>query len=212
MSDAYFDRADEILPAEIHCASDRSFDALTASIPPTIDRIVDALPRLGSVLWLSRAKSDGLFPRARLLAQGVVLLDHPALNSLAQAAAVRAFGAVTSHGPREWLEFRDAGDALIAKLFLLPDTDVYAWDQMLAGCLVETVHAVHGCARAYATLMRAALLHSREALQARVVRMPLLRLIGLRVLGLRAPDCVSALSRELAAAIVRDERATMQDD
>jgi len=209
MSDGYFEHAEAILPVEDVCAEPPSMRDVGGTAP-CIDCITDALPKLGSALWLSHLQPDGVFPRARLLPRGVVLLDHPALNVFAHAYSVHAFGALTSHGPREWLEFREMDERVVAKLFLLPDTDVYAWDRMLDGCRVESVQPAQGCGSVYAAMVRAALLRSRESWQARIVRLPLLRLIGLRVLGLRAPDRVSALSQEAAAAIARDERALLR--
>jgi len=208
MSDGYFEHAEAILPVEDVCAEPPSMRDVGGTAP-CIDCITDALPKLGSALWLSRSQPDGVFPRARLLPRGVVLLDHPALNAFAHARSVHAFGALTSHGPREWLEFRETNKRVVAKLFLLPDTDVYAWDRMLDGCRVESLQPARDCAGVYAALMRAALARSRESWHARIVRLPLLRLIGLRVLGLRAPDRICALSHEAAAAIAREERAVL---
>ncbi|HEX4482133.1 MAG TPA: hypothetical protein VH082_15055, partial [Rudaea sp.] len=94
-----------------------------------IAAFVEWLPRLGTVLWLHRPTRDAVFPRARLTDRGVLLLEHPDLTAMADATAIRSRSAVTSHGPREWLDI-DAGATTIARLYLLPDTDYLAWDSM----------------------------------------------------------------------------------
>jgi hypothetical protein len=170
--------------------------------------IADALPRLGTVLWLHHAKRDRTFPRARLTAQGVLLLDHPALGVLANCTEVWPMSAVTSHGPREWLEFRNVHNVAIAKLYLLPDTDYLAWDAMLAGCSMTASKLASECNwQAHTAFMRAAFACLGAGWQARLVRMPMLRVTGLRVLGLRAPDSASQLGIRCARIIAEDERA-----
>ena len=94
-----------------------------------LDGLLDWLPRLGSVLWLERRSGN---PDRRPIERegSTVLLDHPALGLLATSKSLRAHHVVMPHGPREWLSFRSASGATHAKLFLLPDSDVLAWDQM----------------------------------------------------------------------------------
>jgi hypothetical protein len=174
--------------------------------------VADALPELGTVLWLHRPTRDRTFPRARLTPQGVMLLEHPALGVLADCIEVVPMSAVTSHGPREWLEFRNVHNAAIAKLYLLPDTDYLAWDAMLAGCRSNaTLSASGGNWQAHKAFMHAAFACVGASWEARLVRMPMLRLTGLRVLGLRAPEPVSALGCRCARAIADDERAVWRE-
>lgn len=170
---------------------------------------VEWLPRLGSVLWLHRPKRDNIFPRARLTGRGVLLLEHPDVAAFADATAIRAQSAVTPHGPREWLDI-DAGGATIARLYLLPDTDYLAWDAMRAA-LDPSCSAAEPQRRwqAHRTFMRCAFARARCAWHARVVRLPLLRLPCLQVLGARDVETVSALGRQLAAAIAMDEHPSM---
>jgi hypothetical protein len=67
------------------------------------------LPRLGAVLWLDRSgRRHHAETRATIGARGVLLLDHPALAVLARCTAATAHTQVTTHGPREWVSFRDA--------------------------------------------------------------------------------------------------------
>jgi hypothetical protein len=175
---------------------------------PDVDlaTFVEWLPRLGTVLWLHRPRRDQMFPRARLTGRGVLLLEHPDMAAFADATAILAQSAVTPHGPREWLDI-DAGAHTIARLYLLPDTDYLAWDAMRA--------ALHGHAippeprrwQAHRSFMRCAFARARRAWQARVVRLPLLRLPCLQVLGAREAEQVSALGRQLANTIIADEYA-----
>ncbi|MEP6939396.1 MAG: hypothetical protein ABI846_06495 [Rudaea sp.] len=93
---------------------------------PDWHRFIDWLSRLGPTLWLHRDGPDLVFPRARLLARGVLLLDHPALVAFGECATLTAHGAVAANGPREWLELRDAREQHLASLYLLPDSDYLA--------------------------------------------------------------------------------------
>lgn len=173
-------------------------------------RLAAWLSRLGTVLWLYRAGGDGLFPRARLVSGGVLLLDHPALAAFSNSVSVEAHGAITVHGPREWLEFLDAQRACIARLYLLPDADYLAWDAMLGDCRIARIAAPAPSRwRAHAAFMRCALRRLRGSWQARTVRFPLLHLPCLQVLGLRAPAALSELGRQLASSIAADERAAL---
>jgi hypothetical protein len=175
-----------------------------------LHRVVDAMPQLGTVLWMHRREPDRTFPRARLLPEGVLLLEHPALMALADCVSVIGATAVTSLGPHEWLEFRDAQAATIAKLYLLPDADYLAWDSMLSGCRTTRASPVsRGSWHAHSAFMCSAFARVGTPWQAQIVRLPMLRLIGLRVLGLRSPDTVSSHGERLAHDIAGRECALM---
>lgn len=183
------------------------------SAPAALDwcRLADWCARLGPVLWLHRADADRAFPRARSCANGVLLLDHPALAAFAGSAAVEAHSTITPHGPREWLEFVDVRGDRVARLYLLPDADYVAWDAMLGDCAIARIAAQTPPRwRAHAAFMRCALRRLHGSWCARAVRFPLMRLPCLHVLGLRAPLAMSDLGRQLVAAIANDERATLQ--
>jgi hypothetical protein len=177
-----------------------------------LHRIVDAMPQLGTVLWMHRREPDRTFPRARLLPRGVLLLEHPALVALADCTSVINATTVPPLGPREWLEFRDAHTATIAKLYLLPDTDYLAWDSMLSGCRAAcAAQAPRDGWHAHAAFMLSAFARLGSQWHAQIVRLPMLGLIGLRVLGLRSPDTVSTQGLRLAQDIARGERALMHE-
>jgi len=170
--------------------------------------LADALPKLGPVLWLDhRAAPD---ERATPRRNGVVLFDHPALAVLARCASLVAHTAVTSMGPREWLCFRDSEGTTQAKLFLLPDTDYLAWDEMTAACrLATTPVAAPQRWTAHGAFLRGAFARVGAPWRARVVAFELRRLPWLRALGARSPLRVSLLGFELARAIARDETAEL---
>jgi hypothetical protein len=172
--------------------------------------IAECLPRLGPVLWLYREEKETAFPRARLTARGVLLLEHPALMALANCSAVQARSSVTPRGPREWIDF-DANGKTVARMYFLPDTDCLAWDAMLqfVGATVESPRAPAW--QAHRVFMRCAWARVQPSWLACVVRLPVLQLPCLQVLGLRAVDNVSALGRNLAFSIADDERARMID-
>jgi hypothetical protein len=168
--------------------------------------LVEWLPRLGTVLWMHRPQRDHVFPRARLTGRGVLLLEHPDMAAFADATAIRAQSAVNPHGPREWLDI-DAGNVTIARLYLLPDTDYLTWDAMRDALDHRSPPAEPRRWQAHRTFMRCAFARALRAWQARVVRLPLLRLPCLQVLGIRDAESVSALGRQLATAIIADECA-----
>ncbi len=168
--------------------------------------LVDALPRLGSVLWLEhRAAARSGQPSATT--QGVVLIDHPVLAPLARCTKVRACQAVTPGGPREWLDLRSATDEPLAKLFLLPDTDYLAWDEMTARCGFAPLALPPSRWSAHAAFLRSAFARLGATWRAHVLSFELRRMPWLRTLDARTPLRLSLLGIELARAIARDEGA-----
>jgi hypothetical protein len=173
---------------------------------------VEWLPRLGTQLWLHRSRADRAFPRSRLMPQGVLLLDHPALAALADCSQIVACSDIAAHGPREWLEFRTVREESVARLYLLPDTDYLAWDGMLGACAIERDESRPAPRwQAHTAFLCSALSRLRSPRwQAYVTRFPLLRLPALQVLGMRLPDSLSALGVQIVAAITADECATLR--
>lgn len=172
-------------------------------------RIVDEWPRLGPVLWLERGERRPLPRRTPASGNGVLLLEHPALAALAHAAAVTAHGAVTSIGPREWLCFHDGAGAPRAKLYLLPDTDYFAWDQMTAAGRLAPPIAGTQPWHAHRAFLRGALARLAGGWRARVLVFELRRMPWLRTLAARPPLRMSLFGFELARAIAADEGAEL---
>jgi hypothetical protein len=171
--------------------------------------LAEALPRLGAVLWLDRQTRRSPSTRVMLGARGMLLLDHPVLATLSDCDTVTAHIAVTSFGPREWLCFRDAAGGAQGKMFLLPDTDYFAWDQMMAGSdLVSSPASTRGW-HTHAAFMRCALARIGSGWRARLLRFDLQRLPWLRTLGACAPLRISLIGLELARSIARAEGAEL---
>lgn len=196
-------------------AGDVSLDRYDATPPSShkndaldIVALASWLPRLGAVLWLSRgARRRGA--RATVGPHGVLLLDHPALNALAAASSVTAHTQLTSHGPREWLAFREASGETIAKLFLLPDTDYLGWDEMIAALRLQTRVEEPRRACPQVALLRNALARVAAQWHARLVTFRNHRLPWLQTLDARAPLRLSLLGIELARAIAAGEGAEL---
>jgi hypothetical protein len=174
-----------------------------------LPRLVEWLPRLGAVLWLERRERRVSPPRTLVGARGIVLLEHPALGVLGRCRSLAAHTAVTPHGPREWLSFRDAREEVRAKLFLLPDTDYLAWDEMAAATQLEPACEESPRWHAHAAFLRGALARLGSAWRARVLRFELGRLPWLRTLDAQPPLRLSLLGLELARAIARSEGAEL---
>ena len=165
--------------------------------------LADALPRLGSVLWLEHRGAAG-FGGPCATSAGIVLFDHPALAPLARCTNARACQAITPAGPREWLEFRSAAAEPLAKLFLLPDTDYLAWDEMTARCGLAAVAPPASRWSAHAAFLRGALARLGATWRAHVFAFDLQRMPWLRTLDARTPLRLSLLGVELARAIARE--------
>lgn len=183
----------------------RAASAVALDLP----RLAEWLPRLGAVLWLEKAERRREAMRATLGARGVLLFEHPSLAVLAHGSTVAAHTAVTPHGPREWLSFRDARDEVLAKLFLLPDTDYLAWDEMAAAAQLAPAREGAPGWHAHTAFLRSALARFGNAWRARVLQFETGRLPWLRTLGARPPLRLSLIGLELAGAIARSENAEL---
>lgn len=183
----------------------RAASAVALDLP----RLAEWLPRLGAVLWLEKAERRRETIRATLGARGVLLFEHPSLAVLAHGSTVAAHTAVTPHGPREWLSFRDAKDEVLAKLFLLPDTDYLAWDEMAAAAQLAPAREDAPGWHAHTAFLRSALARFGNAWRARVLQFEAGRLPWLRTLGARPPLRLSLIGLELAGAIARSENAEL---
>lgn len=175
--------------------------------PFELARLIDALPSLGAVLWLDRPVRRTAPSRATIGAHGVLLLDHPALSALGVGGPVTVHTAVTTHGPREWLCFRDDDGEPQAKLFLLPDTDYLAWDELIARSHVPSLPEPANRWQAHVAFLRCALVSVGRGWRARLLVFDLKRMPWLRTLSARPPLRISLLGLEIARAITRAERA-----
>lgn len=172
-------------------------------------RIAEALPKLGAVLWLDRRDRRAASTRATIGARGVLLLDHPALVALEHCRQLTAHTAVTPQGPREWLCFRDGDGVAQSKLFLLPDTDYLAWDEMTAAShLAQPSQQVEPW-QPHGAFLRSAWARLGAGWRARLLTFDLKKLPWLRTLNAQPPLRISLLGLELARVIARAEGAEL---
>ena len=217
MSDYHDDRnALPLDPAEPPFGAWSEANAPRSEAPPPrasaaldLPRLAEWLPRLGAVLWLERRERRSPPLRALIGARGIVLLEHPSLAVLGRCVAITAHTAVTPQGPREWLSFRDAKDEVRAKLFLLPDTDYLAWDEMAAATRLAPTREDTPGWHAHTAFLRGALARFGAAWCARVLRFDAGRLPWLRTLDAQPPLRLSLLGLELARTIARSESAEL---
>jgi len=168
------------------------------------------LPKLGAVLWLDRSgRRHHTETHATIGARGVLLLDHPALAVLARCTAATAHTQVTTHGPREWLSFRDTDGVSLAKLFLLPDTDYLAWDEMISATHLAPPSKEPARWHAHTAFLRTALARLGPHWQARLLTFAHRRLPWLQTLDARPPLRLSLLGVELARLIANSEGAEL---
>jgi len=172
-------------------------------------RLSDALSKLGSVLWLERRERCAAHARVTIGPGGLVLFDHPALAVLGRCSVVTAHTAITPRGPREWLCFRDATRETQGKLYLLPDTDYLAWDEMNAASRIVPQPESPSRWHAHGAFLRGAMARLGQGWRGRLLTFEFKRFPWLRTLGAQAPLRISLLGLELARAIARDENAEL---
>ncbi len=174
---------------------------------PKLCEFAEWLPRLGPVLWLDRRKTTGPASMCPNAGSGPVLLDHPVLASLSIWRNLCAHHAITAHGPREWVCFHSASGVVEAKLYLLPDSDVLVWDQMIPGLHMACSGAERNEPPTHANFLRRALGRFGQRWQAQLLEFRCSRRPWLNVLDAQAPLKISLLGFELASRIARDENA-----
>ncbi|MBN8480905.1 MAG: hypothetical protein J0L88_04865 [Xanthomonadales bacterium] len=168
--------------------------------------VAEWLPRLGTVLWLERREPQ-VSPLRMRAASRLLLLEHAAAGVLASCAGLRAWSSVTPQGPREWLSLHHASGDVAARLYLLPDSDLLAWDHMTAALGLAPAEAAPAEAPLHASFLRRALARFGHRWQARLLAFDLKPLPWLHALGAKAPLRISLLGLDLARTIVNDENA-----
>lgn len=161
-------------------------------LPLTVAEWIVGLPALGNVLYLPCRM--GCPVQAGLLPG--VLVESADLAPLQHTRALVAAGTVTPDGPREWIECLCTRGCVMARLYLLPDTDYLAWDAL---------HEATDAVRDHAARSDTASWHPTSA---RLLRFRLRRMAGMpgmQMLGTDAGTGASLLGRTLAARIARDE-------
>lgn len=156
--------------------------------------LFDALPALGSVLYMPvcpRGQPPSALP-------GGVLVETMQLAPLLQTTTLDVVCAITTDGPREWADCRDARGRLCARLYLLPDTDYLAWDHLFGASPGVSPGDVPHAER------------QRHGACVALLRFHVRAMAGLRVLGAEIHPPASALSRQLAGQIARAEAVMLQ--
>ncbi len=178
----------------------------SAPVPELCD-FAEWLPRLGPVLWLDRRTANGqarICPDAR---SGPILLDHPALVTLCNSRKLAAHHVITAHGPREWISFHSASGEVDARLYLLPDSNVLSWDEMIPGLRMACAGAEQNEVPTHTNFLRRALGRFGQRWQARLLEFRNSPRPWLNVLDAQPPLKISLLGIELAGHIVRDQNA-----
>lgn len=155
----------------------------------TVAEWIAGLPALGEVLYLPCRTHCAT--RASLVPE--LLVESVGLAPLQHVRTLVAASAITPEGPREWVECLCANGRLMARLYLLPDTDYLAWDAL---------HAATDAPRERSARTATASWHPTCAW---LVRFRLRHLAGMQLLGSDAGTGASWLGRTLAARIARDE-------
>ncbi len=194
-------------PSSIAFATPNASATVAAASPIAFDVLANWLPRIGTVLWLERSENATASRDRANTWTDVLGSEHPACALLSRCTMASAHSAVTSQGPREWLCFTgDHGEAL-AKMFLLPDSDYLAWDQMSVTLRLASGAPVAHEPPTHATLLGRALAHFGQRRQARLLTFDLKCRQWQRTLGASAPLRISLLGLDLARGIVSDEGA-----
>lgn len=177
--------------------------------PLAMNGLIECLPKLGAVLWLDRRERRATALRSPNHADEDLLVDHAALRCLACCRKVSANSTVTPHGPREWLSLRDGQGEELAKLYLLPDTDYLAWDQMTAGVVANPASAPAARWQAHNAFLRGAFARFGAGWNARLLVFEQKRRAWMRTLNAKPPLRISLLGLEIARSIARAENAEL---
>jgi hypothetical protein len=180
--------------------------SLHVSVPATSRRcwrvspamLLRYLPPLGSVLYLPmqpRVSAIEEIPRG-------LLVETMQLAPLLRTHYLVAASAITSEGPREWIECVDRHGHLCARLYLLPDTDYLAWDALPPSAEAMTVSTT--------APMHASWPRNTRSVSAHLLRFHWRQLAGLDVLGAEAAVPVSMLSRHLVGQVAGAEAVSLR--
>lgn len=147
----------------------RSTAMTTRWLAPAPHTLFEGLGQLGGVLFL--APADPIEGEAAV-PQGC-LVEAAELSPLLATRHVGLACAITAEGPREWIDCLSGEGVVLARIYLLPDTDYLAWDRLFAEALPTAPPAYRAPNRAWL-----------RACRARVVSFTRRDWAGLTVLGL----------------------------
>lgn len=169
------------------------------------------LPRLGPMLCLEQT----LCPRAEAGQDSrdgaeVGLTGH-AQCLLRDCVRLSSHVLVTTEGPREWLSCYAADGRHCAKLFLLPDADWLAWDEMMAALCLRPECREPAVRAAHWAFLRAALARMGNAWRAQVLCFAVQQTLSLNLLQTRMPSRLSPIGLERAHRIAGDHGTELAD-
>lgn len=201
---AFLEMSDDVAGVEVSAHAPRTPSTLAAR-KPCLAELAEYLPQLGPVLWLQHlqvGKQQAFAQHSESLLPG-----HPALGVLASCSRLRAHYVITAHGPREWLCVCNGIGTIEARLFLLPDTNVLAWDEFVAALrIVPTAADCHELPT-HNTFLGRALSRCGQRWQARLLEFRSQQVAGQSKLNALPPLRISLLGMDIASNIVRDEYA-----
>ena len=154
-------------------------------------QLAHCLPAAGCMLYLPCATmTDETVPG--------LLVGNSELAPLLRVRWLVAASAIGSDGPHEWLECRARDGRLCARLHLLPDSDYFGWDALLAAG--APAPAAHGLRPG-----------DERTVAARLLEFRCRRVAGIDLLDASPATGVSALGGGIARGIARVEGLVLGD-
>lgn len=178
---------------------------------PDWELLAHWLPRLGPMLCLEQLLCRQSVPTPCVVARAGVTLAGHARCLLGDCARLSSHVRVTSDGPREWMICHGADGRRCAKLFLLPDADWLAWDEMHGDMRLQPECAEPAAWSPHWGLLRTALLRMGNAWRARVLCFSEQQISCRRLLQAAVPARLSPIGLERARMIAADHGTELLD-
>ncbi len=170
------------------------------AVPVAANDLARWFPRLGPTLWLQRCS-----PRRGAAARPPM----PEMSALRECASLSAHATVTPGGPREWLCLRDSRGAQLARMFLIPDTDYFAWDEMSRTLRLTYAPESRMSLCLHQALARAVLLRAGASWRAAILSFESDPAMSPHALTSRSPLRLSRVGMALAEQVARDNGAEL---
>ncbi len=181
--------------------------AATGEVPVGARDLARWLPRLGPTLWLQRCDSRRSGSRLPLTGHGGSAVSDAGI--VRECASLSAHATVSPGGPREWLCLRSAHGALLARVFLLPDTDYFAWDEMSRALELPCTPESRISRCLHQALVRAVLVRAGVSWRAVILSFEADPATAPHALTSRSPLRLSRVGMALAEQVARDNGAEL---